>query len=61
MELIFILARFFQYLFIAPIWWLSSGLAAMIFPFEGDNRHSALALVIASLLSAAIIGLIVYL
>jgi MFS family permease len=60
MELIFLIARFFQYLFVAPIWWLASGLAAYVYPFEGDKKHDALALVIATLLSAAIIGLLVY-
>jgi len=61
MELIFIVAKFFQYVFVAPIWWLASGLAAYVFPFEGDKKHDALALFIVLVLSAAVFALIIYL
>jgi hypothetical protein len=61
MELIFIFARLMQYLFIAPLWWLASGLAAYAFPVEGDSKQDALALFIALVLSAVVITLIVYL
>ncbi len=61
MELIFIFARLMQYLFIAPIWWLASGLAAYVFPVEGDSKQDALALLLAVLLSAGLITLAIYL
>jgi len=61
MELIFVFAKFLQYIFVAPVWWVSSQLASVFYPFEGDNKHSGLTLLFTTIISIAAILLLIFL
>lgn len=61
MELILLSVRLFYYIFVAPVWWVSGNLAAIFYPFEGDNKHQALALLFAFIITSAAIALFVFL
>jgi hypothetical protein len=60
MELIIFSVRIVYWIFVAPIWWLASGLAAFVYPFEGDSKHTALAMLIAGLMIASGIFAFIY-
>lgn len=61
MELILFSGRIVYWLFIAPIWWVASYLAAIFYPFEGDSANWVLTLVFTLLIGGGIIAALVFL
>lgn len=60
MELIIFSVRIVYWIFVWPIWWLSSQIAAIFYPFEGDSKHDGLALLISTLIIIGCVAGLIY-
>jgi len=60
MELIIFSVRIVYWIFVWPVWWLSSQIAAIFYPFEGDSKHNGLALLICTLILMGVVVACVY-
>ncbi len=50
MELILIFAKFLEHTVFAPLWWITTYLAAYFYPLEDDYRQDFLALIFSALI-----------
>jgi hypothetical protein len=55
MELLLFGPRIIYWVFIAPIWWLSTMLASVFYPFEGDSGYLILSWVFSMLIGIGVI------
>ena len=61
MELILLSVRLLYWLFVAPVWWVSTYIASYFYPFEGESGYLILSLVIAAIIiTGAIVAFIAF-
>jgi hypothetical protein len=55
MELILLSVRLVYWLFVAPVWWISTYLASAFYSYEGDTGYLVLSLIFSALIAAGIV------